>query len=258
MRSEIFNKIRQNKIQHYAELNKTNKEVPAKRTADVTEKDSNRQVSEEKSTRNLKKSEPSELSKKMKNNFEAGFQNLKAQKESIKRIDLKPVIVNIFPKIKLILSAMVQTAIWLWKGIKTGYIAFIHSDAIVYLRERVRSDSRKLKQMSVKMNDRIERQSDKLARGIYDASSGLFEDKDEISVEGTNEYSGFAECTSGENSIEWELEIHSQPTVTLNERLAALSENTAAWITRLPEKINTFFASDKLPDLDGMTLSGMK
>jgi hypothetical protein len=258
MRSEIFNKIRQNKIQHYAELNKTIKEVPAKRTTDVTEKESNRQVSEENSSGNLKKSEPSELSKKMKNNFEAGFQHLMAQKESIKKIDLKPVIVNIFPKIKLILNAMVQTAVWLWKVIKTGYIAFIQSAAMNYLREQVRSDSRKLKQMSVKINDRIERQSDKLAKGIYDASAGLFEDKEEISVENSNEYSGFAESASGENSIEWELEIHNQPTVTLNERLAVLSEKTAAWITRLPEKINTFFTSDKLPDLDGMTLSGMK
>jgi len=258
MRSEIFNKIRQNKIQHYAELNKSNNEAPSTNSSNVSEKGVKKPVQENKTSGKVKYDKPDVVLRNVQNSFESVLQHLKADVEIIKRIELKPVILNIFPKVKLIMTGMVKIAVWIWFVIKSAGLAFIHSRVMTYIRKRIENDQKKLKQINDKVNEHLNLQSEKLARGIYKASSGLFEEKEENITESTHFYAGFTECNSDENSIEWELEINSQAKVTFNERLAALSEKTAYQIRSFPNKINAFLASDKLPDLDGMTLSGMK
>jgi hypothetical protein len=142
--------------------------------------------------------------------------------------------------------------------VKTGYKDVVKSEALNRVKIQVVNNHKKIRQFNAKVNRRIDKQSDKLAQGIYNVSSLLFEETDTDNKTPLLSTDNIAVETIGSNTIEWSVPSQNQPDLTIHDRLAEISERTAAWIKHVPQKINTFLLSDNLPDMEGMNLSQMK
>jgi hypothetical protein len=203
MRSEIYSRIRQNKMKFYAELNNTKqKSVP---TTVIEVKEPVAKPVHEKKPR-----EKNVLLKK------------------VQEFDYK----SIFKKVP--------------EAVKTGYQGTVKSKALVALKTQVKNDHEKIKQFSAQVNQKIDRQTDKLAHGVFNISSFLFEDQ--IESKGSPALSGNALAIEavGNNTIEWDVSAESQPTVSVYDKIGEFSDKTFDWLRTVPGKINDFLASDNL------------
>lgn len=207
MRNEIYSRIRQNKIKFYAELkNEKEKSVTVIPV-------------------NTLEVEQQELN--------TPAPKIKPQKEylllkKVKTLDYK----SIFKKVP--------------DAVKTGYQGTVKSKAMNALKTQVKNDHEKIRQFSAQVNQQIDRQTEKLAHGVYHISSFLFEDQNESNNGTALSGNVLAVEVNGDNTIEWNLSDKKQPIVSVYEIIGDLSDKTFGWLRGVPGRINDFLASDNL------------
>jgi hypothetical protein len=260
MRNEIYNKIRQNKLEYYAELKRKSRELQIKKSE---AKENNEAVDSEKKTTESKKKEYSsnvntpgrdqlrEITGSIKGFVQMGYGKLNS-------VDITQKVRVIYPKIVMTGTAILQFFVITWKGLKTAYKAFIQSRTMKSVAMHIENNKAKLHQVNERINNKIETQTDKITLGIYNVSAGLFEDSDtKVEAEHSVNFEPVV-INPDHSSFEWNISTEGQSVEGFYSRVGALSEDVAEWIKDIPAKINRFLASDKLPDLDEMNLTGMK
>jgi hypothetical protein len=120
------------------------------------------------------------------------------------------------------------------EAVKNGYRETLKSKALSSLKAQVKNDHKKIRQFGVKVNQKIDRQTDKLANGVYNMSSFLFEDQDESNNNSAFVNGSLVVETIGNNTIEWNVAVESQPSVSVYDKIGELSDKTFAWIRTVP------------------------
>lgn len=255
MRNEIYNKIRQNKMQYYAELKKQGiksvSEIHSENQKEVPPQDKSKNTD----SRTKKMNKPFVNSGIRDNALR--FTLIPYEKvQRIRMNDVRQKIRMIFPEIK-------KSAVIIYKGfisfcvlIKQGFFLFINSRFSRFIHSGIVSTGSKIRQTNERITYKIEQQTDKLAYGIYNASSGFFEDKEENG----SDQPELTERTSDApvNSFEWEISGQSSQRLPLTDRIVFIFSNIFKRIKTMPSAIRDFFTTDHLPDLEELNLSGMK
>jgi len=144
------------------------------------------------------------------------------------------------------------------EAVKNGYRETLKSKALSSLKAQVKNDHEKIRQFSAKVNQKIDRQTDKLANGVYSMSSFLFEDQNEGSSRSEYTAGALVIETAGNNTIEWEVDALSQPSVSVYDKIGDYSDKTFTWLRSLPGKFVNYITTDDLPDTDYINLKSMK
>jgi hypothetical protein len=216
MRNEIYNRIRQNKMKYYAELNNlTQQQKPVSEANDKKEE----------VVISVREKQPREKSVILK---------------KVQEFDYK----SLFKKVP--------------EAVKTGYQGTVKSKAMNALKAQVKNDHEKIRQFSAKVNQKIDRQTDKLANGVYSMSSFLFEDQNEGNNRSEYQAGALAIESAGNNTIEWEVDAQNQPSVSVYDKIGIYSEKTFAWLRSMPGKFVNYITTDDLPDNDYINLKSMK
>ncbi len=198
MRNEIFNRIRQNKMKYYAELNNVKeKAIPV-----TVSEDKKLQIETPKNER-----QPKEKNAFLKN---------------IQEYNYKAMFIKV-PKF-----------------VKSNYQEFAKSPAVNSLKMKVKNDHEKIRQLNKRVNQKIELQQDRLAHGIYNMSSFLFEEQNDknngvLAIE-----------TVSDNSVEWSVSKETVATTSIYERLGNFSDKSFNFLRTVPGRINTYLASDNM------------
>lgn len=144
------------------------------------------------------------------------------------------------------------------EAVKNGYRETLKSKALSSLKAQVKNDHEKIRQFSAKVNQKIDRQTDKLANGVYNMSSFLFEDQDESNNNSAFVNGSLVVETAGNNTIEWNMEVENQPSVSVYDKIGVYSEKTFALIRSMPGKFVNYITTDDLPDTNYINLNSMK
>ncbi len=216
MRNEIYNRIRQNKMKFYAELNsnKENEKIvkAEEQKPEVQEPVLNTKISAERNA----------LLKKVQ-----GF-NYK----------------SFFKKVP--------------DAVQSGYTSTVKSKAIEALRTQVKNDHEKIKQFSRQINRKIDDKTDKLANGVYNISSFLFEESADKNKANTFSSGALAVEAIGNNTIEWNITDEAQPTVNVYDKIGDLSQKSFDWLRSVPDRVADYLASDNLPEPNDMHMIARK
>jgi hypothetical protein len=130
--------------------------------------------------------------------------------------------------------------------VKCTYQDVTKSQAINSLKTHVKRDQEKIRQLNARVNKKIERESDKLANGIYNMSSFLFEDQNENTAGSSLSGGALVVEAVGDNSVEWNVSNESTSVTSIYDKLGNISDKTFDFIRTVPGKINDFLASDAL------------
>jgi hypothetical protein len=144
------------------------------------------------------------------------------------------------------------------EAVKTGYQGTVKSKAMNALKNQVKNDHEKIRQFSAKVNRKIDRQTDRLANGVYNVSSFLFEDQHEDNSRSKYTAGALVIETVGSNIVEWGVDALSQPSVSVYDKIGNYSETAFDWLRSLPGKFVNFITTDDLPDTQFMDLKSMK
>jgi hypothetical protein len=144
------------------------------------------------------------------------------------------------------------------EAVKNGYQETLKSKALSSLKAQVKNDHEKIRQFSAKVNQKIDRQTERLANGVYSMSSFLFEDQNEGSNRSEYQATALAIESVGNNTIEWELNVQSQPSVSVYDKIGVYSDKTFTWLRSMPGKFVNYITTDDLPDTDYINLKSMK
>jgi hypothetical protein len=206
MRNEIYNRIKQNKIRYYAELNNLKDKGSPVVKAEEQKPEVNVPVREK---------QPKEKNVLLK---------------KVQEFDYK----SMFKKVPDV--------------VKSGYNGTVKSKAMSALKTQVKNDHEKIMQYSIKVNQKINRQSDKLADGIYNVSSFLFEELNENNSNSLYSNGSLVIEAERNNSVEWNVENENTASVSAYEKLGEFSEKVFDQLRSVPGKINNYLASDMLPE----------
>lgn len=213
MRNEIYNRIRQNKMKYYAELNTIKPKTSP--VASVVEKEPEEIIP-------AREKQPRE-------------QNLLLKK--VQEFDFK----SMFRKVPEV--------------VKSGYNGTVKSKAMNALKTQVINDHDKIKQFSSKVNRKIDRQTDKLANGVYNMSSFLFEEQSEKHDQVDYSKGNLIIETVDSNSIEWNVADETKATVPVYDKIGELSERTFSFLRAAPSNFKKYLASDETRDWYNARLS---
>lgn len=213
MRNEIYNRIRQNKMKYYAELNTIKPKTSP--VASVVEKEHEEIIQ-------AREKQPRE-------------QNLLIKK--VQEFDFK----SMFRKVPEV--------------VKSGYNGTVKSKAVNALKTQVINDHERIKQFSSKVNQKFDRQSDKLANGVYNMSSFLFDDQNEKNNQVNFSNADLVVETVAANSIEWQVAEDTEVTFSVYDKIGELSERTFNYLREAPANFKKYLASDETKDWYNARLS---
>jgi hypothetical protein len=213
MRNEIYNRIRQNKMKYYAELN-----TIKPKTSPVV---------------NVVENEPEEIIPAREK--QPREQNLLLKK--VQEFDFK----SMFKKVPEV--------------VKSGYNGTVKSKAMNALRTQVINDHDKIKQFSSRVNRKIDHQTDKLANGVYNMSSFLFEEQKEKNNQLDYSNGNLIIETVDANSFEWQVAEEIQTTASVYDKIGELSERTFDYLRAAPANFKKYLASDETKDWYSTRLS---
>jgi hypothetical protein len=213
MRNEIYNRIRQNKMKYYAELN-----TIKPKTSPVV---------------NVVEKEPEEIIPAREK--QPREQNLLLKK--VQEFDFK----SMFKKVPEV--------------VKSGYKGTVKSKAMNALKTQVINDHDKIKQFSSRVNRKIDRQTDKLANGVYNMSSFLFEEQKEKNNQADYSNGNLIIETVDANSFEWQVAEEIQTTSSVYDKIGELSERTFDYLRAAPANFKKYLASDETKDWYSTRLS---
>lgn len=257
MRNEIYNKIRQNKIQYYAELKKQGLNPQSEIS---TEKSDNSSPTTQKLNpgNKKKKIESSKIENNVRKINSCAMAGIKELTEKVKSKDFQEIPRNIFPAIKKTGIIISQFLVAFWWYLKSGYFSVMNSRFMKGAQARVENSKNAIQTAGEKINIKIDHQTEKIAFGIYNMSAGLFEEREE--QPDLNKYfdTNNSLLTNNENSVEWDLTDYVQPQSSLNDRIGLYSALSASWVKNLHERIVKYFTTDLNPETERMNLAGMK
>jgi hypothetical protein len=133
-------------------------------------------------------------------------------------------------------------------AVKTGYTGTVKSKAVTALKTQVKSDHEKIKQFSAKVNNKIDKQTDKIADRVYTVSSFLFEEQPKSSVDPDFSSGNVAVETIGTNTIEWSVDNEGYTTASVYDRIGEASEKTFEYLRSVPNRVKDYLASDENKD----------
>ncbi len=206
MRSEIYDRIRQNKMKYYAELNTLKVKVTQPPVVENKISEVNIPVADK---------QPKEKSVLLR---------------KVQEFDYK----SMFKKVP--------------DAVKTGYTGTVKSKAVTALKTQVKSDHEKIKQFSAKVNNKIDKQTDKIADRVYTVSSFLFEEQPKSSVDPDFSSGNVAVETIGTNTIEWSVDNEGYTTASVYDRIGEASEKTFEYLRSVPNRVKDYLASDENKD----------
>lgn len=216
MRSEIYNRIRQNKMKYYAELN----------------------------TLKIKEAQPPVVEK-----IETEAVAPQAEKQPREKNALLKKIQSFDYK-----SQFKKVP----EALKSGYDGTVKSKAVTALKTQVKSDHEKIKQFSAKVNNKIDKQTDKLTDRVYTMSSFLFEEQPRTS--GNTEFGNgqVAVETIGANTIEWSVDNENFTAPSVYDRIGEASEKTFDYLRSVPSRIKDYLASDENKEWNNVRYIGRR
>ncbi len=201
MRSEIFNKIKQNKMEFYSELKSQNKPTLSNPEKINTRKETN------------------SIDRKPIVDTQNNENQMVFKLPEINLADVGNSISQLQGKAQKVVRASTKQTIMAYKRMAALGNSVANSKASKKIKKGLNSQKEQLQKMNNKLNQKVTAETEKIAQGIYDVTSKLFEDKYEFRdvPDPQNESVGIK--YPGNGTVEWTI-VPDSPLERLNKSIS--------------------------------------